>query len=216
MKKKSYRYKNLVYIYSPYKYDPLSAKDETTSASKYQKIVELKNKEIENKVNNLSLDNIRKIYTGEITNWKNVDGDDASIIAYQRPVNSGSQTEILSLVMNGLKMKEPTKEEYIESIAGITDAVANYDNIKDSIGYLYYYYATTMYANDKLKFLSVDNVKPSYDTIKNGTYPLITSYYIVTLKTSTSKTVGALKNTMLSDKGQSVAKEAGYIEHGKK
>ena len=61
----------------------------------------------------------------------------AKIIAYQRPENSGSQTWMLSLVMKDKKIKEPKKEEYIESMVGIIDAVANYDNSKDSLGYSY-------------------------------------------------------------------------------
>ena len=44
---------------------------------------------------------------------------------------------MLSLVMKDKKIKEPKKEEYIESMAGIIDAVANYDNSKDSLGYSY-------------------------------------------------------------------------------
>ena len=165
-----------------------------------------------NTVKNLTLDQIRKIYTGEITNWKQVGGDDAKIIAYQRPVNSGSQTGILALVMNGEKMKEPTKEEYVETMAGIIDVVSNYDNSKDSIGYSYYYYATTMYSNDDLRFFSVNGVEPNHDTIKDASYPIITSYYIVTRKDNTSEATLKLKEAMLSAKGQKIAKEAGYVE----
>lgn len=170
---------------------------------------------VENSVNGLTLEQIQKIYTGEITNWKQVGGEDRNIIAYQRPVNSGSQTGILSLVMKGLKMKEPTTTEYVETMAGIIDVVSNYENSKDAIGYSYYYYATTMYGNPKLKFLAVNGVIPNHDTIKNETYPLITAYYIVTLKGNESTTVKALKDTLLSTKGQKIAKEAGYVELGK-
>lgn len=170
---------------------------------------------VENSVNGLTLEQIQKIYTGEITNWKQVGGEDRNIIAYQRPVNSGSQTGILSLVMKGLKMKEPTTTEYVETMAGIIDVVSNYENSKDAIGYSYYYYATTMYGNPKLKFLAVNGVTPNHDTIKNETYPLITAYYIVTLKGNESTTVKALKDTLLSTKGQKIAKEAGYVELGK-
>lgn len=168
----------------------------------------------DNKVDNLTLEQIRKIYTGEITNWSEVGGNDTPIIAYQRPVNSGSQTGILSLVMNGLQMKEPTKEEFVESMAGIIDAVANYQNGVDAIGYSYYYYATTMYGNDNMKFFAVNGVKPNHDTIKDATYPIITSYYIVTLKDNNDVATNKLKEAMLSKKGQKVAREAGYVELG--
>ncbi len=165
-----------------------------------------------NSVDSLTLDQIRDIYTGKITNWKEVGGRDAKIIAYQRPVNSGSQTGILSLVMNGQKMKEPTKSEYIESMAGIIDVVSNYENGEDAIGYSYYYYATTMYANDNLKFFKVNGVYPNHDTIQDETYPIITSYYIVTLKSNKDVATNKLKEAMLSKKGQKIARDAGYID----
>ncbi len=167
---------------------------------------------VNNPVESLKLEEIQKIYTGEITNWKSVGGDDATIIAYQRPANSGSQTGILSLVMKDLKMKEPLKTEYVETMAGIIDVVANYENGKDAIGYSYYYYATTMYGNDKLKFLGVNGVIPNHDTIKDASYPLITSYYIVTRKDDDREVVAKLKEEMLSKRGQEIAKSAGYVE----
>ena len=165
-----------------------------------------------NSVDSLTLDQIRDIYTGKITNWKEVGGKDAKIIAYQRPVNSGSQTGIISLVMNGQKMKEPTKSEYIESMAGIIDVVSNYENGENAIGYSYYYYATTMYANDNLKFFKINGVYPNHDTIQDETYPIITSYYIVTLKENKDEATQKLKEAMLSKRGQKIAREAGYID----
>lgn len=167
---------------------------------------------VNNLVNGLSLKEIQDIYTDKITNWNQVGGDNAKIIAYQRPENSGSQTGMLSLVMKDKKIKEPKKEEYIESMAGIIDAVANYDNSKDSIGYSYYYYATTMYGNENIKFLAVNGVSPNHDTIKDESYPLITAYYIVTLKGTENGAVSKVKKAMLESKGQEIARNAGYIE----
>lgn len=167
---------------------------------------------VNNPVNGLSLKEIQDIYTDKITNWNQVGGDNAKIIAYQRPENSGSQTGMLSLVMKDKKIKEPKMEEYIESMAGIIDAVANYDNSKDSIGYSYYYYATTMYGNENIKFLAVDGVSPNHDTIKDESYPLITAYYIVTLKGTKNTVVSKVKKAMLESKGQEIARNAGYIE----
>ena len=69
----------------------------------------------ENKVNNLSLDQIRNIYTGDITNWKLVGGSKEDIIAYQRLKNSESQKAMISLVMNDLNMMQPPKENLIDT-----------------------------------------------------------------------------------------------------
>ena len=64
-----------------------------------------------NPVDSLTLEQIQKIYSGEITNWSEVGGNDEKILAYQRPENSGSQTGMLSLVMKGIKMKKPETTE---------------------------------------------------------------------------------------------------------
>lgn len=163
-----------------------------------------------NKVDNLEFPNIVDIYSGKITNWREVGGDDAKIIAYQRPVNSGSQTGILSLVMKGTKMKEPTTEEMIETMGGIVDIVADYDNNIDGIGYSYYYYANVMYTSPNIKFLSINGVNPTYDTIEDEEYPIMTAYYIVTRKDASENTLN-LKNAILSSEGKKVSREAGYV-----
>ena len=132
-----------------------------------------------NPVDSLTVEKIKKIYSGEITNWKEVGGNDEEIIAYQRPNNSGSQTGMLDLVMKDKKIKEAPKEDIAMTMSEIIDAVSNYDNKESAIGYSYYYYANTMYLSDEIKLLKVDGVEPNNDTIKNGEYPILTAYYIV-------------------------------------
>lgn len=166
----------------------------------------------DNKIDGLTFDQIVKIYSGEITNWNQLGGDDAEIIAYQRPENSGSQTGLYSLVMKGIPVKARTpKEEVNLSMAGIIEYVADYQNGLDSIGYGYYYYANEMYFNDNLKYLAIDGVKPTYETIKDESYPILTAYYIVTRKDETNENVLKLKQDMLSQRGQDVATKAGYV-----
>ena len=170
-----------------------------------------------NKVNSLTLEQIQKIYSGEITNWKEVGGDDEKIIPYQRPVNSGSQTGILSLVMKGKKLMNPVNN-VIETMEGIIKAVANYKDGKGSIGYSYYYYATSMYdltdtnKENSIKLMGVDGVIPSYETIKDDSYPIRTNYYIVLRKDEPEdSTARKFANDLLSTRGQNVCKEAGYV-----
>ena len=166
----------------------------------------------DNKVDSLTLEQIRSIYSGEITNWSEVGGTDAEIIAYQRPENSGSQTGLYSLVMNDLPVKARTpKEEVNLSMAGIIEYVSDYENGLDAIGYSYYYYANEMYYNDNLKYLGINGIKPTYETIKDESYPILTAYYIVTRKNETNENVLKLKEDMLSKRGQEVATNAGYV-----
>lgn len=171
-----------------------------------------------NPVKSLSLEQIQKIYTGEIKNWKEVGGNDSAIRAFQRPENSGSQTGMYSLVMKDKKIMQPPKEDLIETMFEIINLVSSYDNGENSIGYSYYYYATTMYDDmdkevaDRIRLLEVDGVAPNYETIKNDTYPLETAYYIVINKNEPKDSnTRKLVDAMLSTRGQAVAKEAGYV-----
>jgi len=166
----------------------------------------------DNKVDSLTLEQIRSIYSGEITNWSEVGGTDTEIIAYQRPENSGSQTGLYSLVMKGIPVKARTpKEEVTLSMAGIIEYVSDYENGLDAIGYSYYYYANEMYYNENLKYLGINGIKPTYETIKDESYPILTAYYIVTRKDETNENVLKLKEDMLSKRGQEVATKAGYV-----
>ncbi len=166
----------------------------------------------DNPVSSVAFDDVVKIYTGEITNWKDLGGNDAEIIAYQRPANSGSQTGLYNLVLKGKEIKIPTvKESVMLSMAGIVDYVAAYDNAIDAIGYGFYYYVNTMYKNDNLKYLAIDDITPSYETIQNETYPILSAYYIVTRKGEPNENVEHLKKAMLSQRGQKIASEAGYV-----
>lgn len=171
-----------------------------------------------NPVDNLTLEQIQKIYTGEIKNWSELGGAKERIKAYQRPTNSGSQTGMLSLVMRNLKLMTPPTEDIVDTMEAIINLVSDYDNGLNAIGYSYYYYATTMFQDinadvaNGIKLLGVNGVKPNYQTIQNGTYPIQTAYYIVINKKEPegSKT-RKLVDAMLSPRGQAVAKEAGYV-----
>lgn len=168
----------------------------------------------ENPVDNLSLEQIQQIYSGKVTNWKEVGGTDKKILAYQRPENSGSQTGMLSLVMQGIKMMKPTTETVAMSMADIIDVISDYDNGDNAIGYSYYYYATTMYTKDTMKLLAVNGVEPTYENIKNGLYSIQTAYYAVIRKDEPEDSATRkLLNAMKSERGQNVAKEAGYVQN---
>lgn len=168
----------------------------------------------ENPVDNLTLKQVQDIYSGKIKNWKEVGGENENIIAYQRPENSGSQSGMLSLVMQGKKMMEPTTETVAQSMADIVDVISDYNNGKNAIGYSYYYYATTMYTKDTMKLLSVNGVEPTYDNIKTGLYGIQTAYYAVIRKDEPENSdARKLLNAMKSERGQNVAKEAGYVQN---
>jgi ABC-type phosphate transport system, periplasmic component len=169
----------------------------------------------DNPVNDLSMEQIRGIYSGKIKNWKDVGGENKKIIAYQRPLNSGSQTGMLELVMDGNKMMDAPTEKVIAEMGSLVDAVAVYKNDEYAIGYSYYYYVTDMWENDKVKLLKVDGVYPDKKSISDGSYPVRTAYYAV-LRADEPMDCSARKllKWILGGQGQQVAEEAGYVRLG--
>lgn len=166
----------------------------------------------DNPINGLTLAQIQDIYSGKTTNWKQVGGMDVAILAYQRPENSGSQTGFLDLVMKDVKPVAPPMEQVVAEMGQLIDAVASYKNEPDAIGYSYYYFATDMWGNSKIKLLSVEGIYPDKKTISSGTYPIRTAYYAV-IRSDEPKdsSVRKLVAWLLSDEGQKLAEEAGYV-----
>lgn len=169
----------------------------------------------DNPVKDLSFRQIKDIYSGKITNWKDVGGEDKRIIAYQRQPNSGSQTGMLDLVIGPGEIMDAPTEKIIAEMGALVDSVAVYTNEEDAIGYSYFYYVTDMWKNDKVKLMAVDGVYPDKNTISNGSYPIQTAYYAV-LRSEEPKDSNTRKllKWILSEQGQQVAEEAGYVKLG--
>ncbi len=172
-----------------------------------------------NPVTSLTVDQLRDIYAGRITNWAEVGGPSSPITAYQRPENSGSQTGMLDLVMHGTPMMEAPQNVVIAGMQETVDVIATYENSSGALGYSYYYFVTAMYgdlaagnAQDGVRLLSVDGVAPTPETIRSGAYPLTSAYYIVINKASPAGSPArVLAEAMLSTYGQRVAQRAGYV-----
>ncbi|MBO4477972.1 MAG: substrate-binding domain-containing protein [Lachnospiraceae bacterium] len=165
----------------------------------------------DNPVDSLTLDQIRDIYTGKITNWKEVGGEDVNICAYQREQNSGSQNLMEKMVMQGEEMMEAPKNYYIESMGGLIDQIASYENSRSSLGYSVYLYAKEQYVRDNVKFLGINGVVPSDETIASGEYPLSKIVYAVYRSDEpTDSPVRKLCNYLLTEEGQKNVVAGGY------
>ena len=165
-----------------------------------------------NTVNNISTENLIKIYTGEITNWKEIGGADATIKAFQRPLNSGSQTLFLNLLMKDKKPKKPLRHEEPAYMGDLLNVLSSYNDEATAIGYSVFYYAKKMYQVPGLKLLNIDNITPSDETISNGTYPFLNTFYLV-IREDTPKDSDTQKlyDFILSDKGKQALIDSGYI-----
>lgn len=167
----------------------------------------------DNPVDNLTLDQVRDIYTGKIRNWKEVGGSDSPIQAYQRPKGGGSQAIMDKEIMGDLEMMEPANADYVVStMEGIIDAVRAWDDRPDALGYTVYYYATDMGMADGLKLLSIDGVRPTNETIRSGEYPIHTAYYaVMDADTPEDSPTHILYDWLLSQQGQDLVDAAGYV-----
>ena len=135
-----------------------------------------------NPVKNLTTDQVRKIYTGEITNWKEVGGVDHAITPYIRDADSGSQEKMETLVMNGLTMIDGT---YMPEIIG-SQMISPYAQIEYDeygIGYTPFFYCTAMVRDlMKVNMLSIDGVPPSKESLRGNRYPFVSSIYAAVRK----------------------------------
>ena len=127
-----------------------------------------------NKVKSLTQDQIRKIYTGEITNWKQVGGQDHEIHPYTRDPDSGSQEKMETLVMGGQTMKEwPEMMLYT-----MLSPYLSIESDEWGIAYTPYYFCERMVDDLRsVKVLAVDGVQPKPETVLNGAAGKTTNAY---------------------------------------
>ena len=170
-----------------------------------------------NPVTELTVAEIQGIYTGEITNWAEVGGKKQSIRPFQRAENSGSQSA-LERLMEGLPLMEPEMEDRLASMGGIIREVASYRNFRNAIGFSFRFYATEMVENGDIRLLALDGVEPTREAIREGTYPITETFYAVTAapvgepaREERDQTVAAFLDWILSDQGQRLIEETGYV-----
>lgn len=162
-----------------------------------------------NKIDGLTLDQIKAIYAGEITNWSQVGGKDEAIRAFQRPQDSGSQTALQNLMGDTPIMEAPT-ENIAQGMGGIIEEVSKYRNYNNAIGYTFRYYSNEMVKNDEIKLLEVDGIAPTVDMIRSEAYPITNEFYIVTTQNSNPQ-VQQIIDWVTSTEGQQLLEQAGYV-----
>ena len=134
----------------------------------------------DNPVSDLSIETIAKIYTGEITNWKEVGGNDAEIVLIGREANSGTRDGFESITETEEKCK------YRQECTSTGDVITAVSSNPGAIGY-----ASLASVKDSVKAVSVDGVEPSEKTVKDGSYAVQRPFVLVT-KTDVELTESAM------------------------
>ena len=168
-----------------------------------------------NPVKNLRTDQVRRIYTGEITNWKEVGGVDHAITPYIRNADSGSQEKMETLVMNGLTMIDGTEDTYMVEIIGsqMASPYLQLEIDEYGIGYTPFFYCTAMVRDLKrVSMLSIDGVAPSKESLRSNKYPFVSSIYAAVRYTEDHESMAyKLYQFLFSKKGADMIDESGYI-----
>ncbi len=168
----------------------------------------------DNPVDDLSLEQIKQIYGGKTTDWKDVGSQKGgSIEAFQRMNDSENQTVFRKITENCPLMEPPSMEKYVNG--GFIHSPADYRNSGNAIGYSYRSQAADLLLKKKIKLLSIDGVAPTPENILNGTYPYVTDYYMVAIKDSRTeeveKNIRNLREFIFSPQGKELAEKCGLI-----
>ena len=165
--------------------------------------------EKDNPIDDLTREQIRAIYHGEIINWKELGGKDQKIKAFQRPKNSGSQA-MMEYFMGDVSLMEPDTYETVSSMLGIIEKVAQYTNEDGAMGYSFRYFVEELNQESDVKLLSIDGVAPTLENIENGSYPLTVDLCLITRTDDPKANVQNMIDFMLSSDGQELVRKTGY------
>lgn len=160
-----------------------------------------------NPVKGLTTEQLRDIFSGGVKQWSDVGGRAAPIELLVRNANSGSQELMKTLVMKDREMPKEVQHDIIPAMIGPFSRLEKNPN---AIGYSVYYYEHYMAINAFARAMAVDGVPPSAETIESGKYPLVYDAVLVHRKEPGEK-VEAFARWLLSDEGQRVVRESGYV-----
>lgn len=148
----------------------------------------------QNPVESLTVQQIRSIYAGEITNWAEVGGTNRIINPVTRLSGSGSQSAMDSFMAG--------QEFGTKSLLAVTGG---------SLGFSFRYYLDGMVGSDSVKMLQLNGVYPSPENIQNGTYPVIAKFYAIYRADNENENIHKLIDWLLSDEGQQIIEKTGYV-----
>ena len=152
------------------------------------------------------------IYSGQLVNWSQVGGDKKEIAAFQRPVNSGSQTLMEKLVMRGIPMAEAPTSRVATGMGELIEKVSSYNNEENALGYSVYFYAKNMYEKPGLRFMAVDGVMPDNETIQSGEYPYVNDFYAAVREDEPKDSKAyQLFDWLTTQGGQKLIESLGYV-----
>ena len=154
-----------------------------------------------NEINDLTIEQIKDIYTGVIANWKEVGGEDKEIVLIGREAGSGTR--------DGFESITGTKDEckYRQELASTGDVIATIASNPNAIGY-----ASLASIKDSVKALTVNGVKPKEATVKDGSYKIQRPFVLVTkVDTKLSEAAQKFFDYATSSEVSNIISESGAV-----
>ncbi|MDD4857306.1 MAG: phosphate ABC transporter substrate-binding protein [Candidatus Krumholzibacteria bacterium] len=153
-------------------------------------------------IQNLTVDNIRDVYTGKITNWKELGGPNVAIVLISRDTNSGTYESFENLVLN--KQKISDRAEYVGSNGAIRERV---QSTPAAIGYV-----GLGFVDKTVKALKVNGIMPDNSTVTSGTYPIARPLFMFTNGyPKMGSRLYTFLNLYLTPKGQEIIQAIGFV-----
>jgi phosphate transport system substrate-binding protein len=155
-----------------------------------------------NPLKNMTMDQIKDVYTGKIANWSKLGGPNAALVIISRDTNSGTYETFETRVLKGEKIVKSC--EYVGSNGAIRQRVQNTPNALGYVG--------IGFIDRTVKALDVNDVEPSGETVKKGTYPISRPLYMVTNDyPKMGSHLYRFVTLYLTRKGQEIITEVGFI-----
>lgn len=160
-------------------------------------------------VDNLSAEDIRRIFAGEVKDWSELGFAKGKIKAFQRNEGSGSQSMFLRFMGDTVPEKPPVERRQ-DLMIGAYEVVSDYVNNSGAIGFSFRYYLESVIGRDDIKMISVDGVAPTIENIRSGAYPITGDLYAVTWKDNPNENVDRLLEWICGPQGQYLVEKTGY------
>ena len=155
-----------------------------------------------NEVKDLTLEQVKDIYTGKITNWKEVGGKDAPIVVVSREDGSGTRDGFQENV--GFESEELTKDAQISDGSGNIKSIV--EGNENSIGYISF-----GYVDDQVNSLTIDGVELTVENVKENKYAIARPFLLVNKEDKISEEGTKFIEFILSEEGQKIVEDKGFI-----
>ena len=157
----------------------------------------------DNPVSDLTLEQVKDIFTGKITNWKEVGGEDAQIVLVSREEGSGTRDGFQDIL--GFESADLAKDAQICDGSGAVKSTI--EGNKNAIGYISF-----GYVKDGIKSVKINGIEANDDNVLSGDYVISRPFLLTNKKGNLSETAKSFVDFILSEEGQNIVSEEGFIK----